>query len=219
MTDYLRIEEALKKLRQEYQAGILLEQDADLDPFRQFAAWFEEAVNKNCIRPDAMSVATADPDGKPSVRKLLLKGFGPEGFVFFTNYASRKGKELMENPRAALDFFWPELERQVIVEGAVEELPREFSARYFASRPEGARLAVWSSRQSEVIADRKQLEEKAEEMRRRFRDKEIPCPEYWGGYRVIPELFEFWQGRENRLNDRLRYRREQAHWVIERLAP
>ena len=167
-----------------------------------------------------MTLATATPDGRPSARMVLLKGVDARGFAFFTNYESRKGAELAANPRAALVFFWVQLERQVRVEGRVERLSAEESDAYFASRPEGSQLGAWASQQSAVLPDRGPLEARYEELRAQYEGQEVPRPTFWGGFRVVPETVEFWQGRVNRLHDRLRYRRQDdGSWVIERLSP
>ena len=193
----------------------LLEQHADLDPLRQFGIWFREATESGSQVPEAVALATATPAGAPSARMVLLKEFGERGFVFFSNYESRKGRELEANPRAALLFYWDSLRRQVRIEGEVERVSREESDAYFRSRPSGARLSAWASRQSEVVGSREELEHAVGEMR----GQELETPAHWGGYLLRPDLFEFWQHREDRLHDRLRYRREGDAWVRERLAP
>lgn len=196
----------------------LLEGDADLDPLRQFDAWFREAAESGSRVPEAAALATATPAGEPSVRMVLLKEFGERGFVFFSNYESRKGRELQANPRAALLFYWDSLRRQVRIEGEVERLSEEESSAYFQSRPLGARLSAWASRQSEVVESRQALEQAVEELRGHI-GEELEVPPYWGGYVLLPSMFEFWQHREDRLHDRLRYRRDEGAWVRERLAP
>ncbi len=196
------------------------ETDLHPDPFQQFRAWFDAAVAAQPINPDAMTLATSTPDGRPSARMVLLKGVDERGFVFFTNYESRKGIELEANPRAALVFYWPVLERQVRVEGRVERTSAEESAAYFRSRPRGSRLGALVSPQSEVIPSRDVLEQWIAQLLPDFPDDDIPCPPFWGGYRVIPTSIEFWQGQPNRLHDRLRYeRREDGGWDVRRLAP
>jgi pyridoxamine 5'-phosphate oxidase len=192
----------------------LLERDADPDPLRQFGDWFGQASEALSV-PEAVALATATREGAPSARMVLLKEFGDRGFVFYSNYESRKGRELEANPRAALLFYWDPLRRQVRIEGDVERLGAEESDAYFQTRPPGARLSAWASRQSEVVASRKALEDAVEA----FRDRESVAPPHWGGYLLRPSVFEFWQHREDRLHDRLRYRRDGDAWVRERLAP
>ena len=207
-------------LRKEYMQRGLAEGDVDDDPIRQFQAWFDAARAASPFEPNAMALATVGADGRPSVRMVLLKGLDERGFVFYTNYESRKGRELEDTPWAALDFFWPEMERQVRVEGNVERVTAEESDNYFHSRPVGSQLGAAASRQSEVIPDRDVLERRVAELGEQYRDQEIPRPEYWGGYRVVPDFIEFWQGRLNRLHDRLRYRLSaDGSWKIERLSP
>jgi pyridoxamine 5'-phosphate oxidase len=210
---------SLADLRKEYTLHGLSESDLDPDPLRQFQHWFDQALNAGLIEPNAMTLATATPDGKPSARMVLLKGVNAGGFVFFTNYESRKGLELTANPWAALVFYWPELERQVRIEGRVERVAPEESDAYFVSRPNGNRIGAWASRQSAVISSRAELEQRVAELEARYADRDIPRPPYWGGFRVIPDMIEFWQGRPNRMHDRLRYRRANDGWIIERLSP
>jgi pyridoxamine 5'-phosphate oxidase len=185
----------------------------------QFGRWFADAETADLIEPTAMTLATADAGGRPSARMVLLKGFDQRGFVFYTNYGSRKADELAGNPSAALVFWWPPLQRQVRVEGIVERVTREESEAYFRTRPLGSRLGAWASAQSQVIAGRAELERRLEELEARYGDGEVPLPPFWGGYRVHPEVIEFWQNRPNRLHDRLRYRRVPDGWIIERLSP
>ena len=207
-------------LRREYARAGLSEADAGDEPVAQFERWFNDALAAGLPEPTAMTLATATPDGRPSARMVLLKGVDERGFVFFTNYESRKGIELEANPRAALVFYWPVLERQVRVEGRVERTSAEESAAYFRSRPRGSRLGALVSPQSEVIPSRDVLEQWIAQLLPDFPDDDIPCPPFWGGYRVIPTSIEFWQGQPNRLHDRLRYeRREDGGWDVRRLAP
>jgi len=198
----------------------LHEQEAAPDPFQQFRRWHELARAAALHEPDAVALATATPDGKPSLRMVLLRGFDERGFVFFTNYQSRKGRELAQNPWAALTFWWPELRRQVRVEGWVEKVSTRESDEYFHSRPRGSRLAAWASAQSQLLARREELDRRYAEVAAEYLGREPPRPPFWGGYRVVPTCIEFWQARENRLHDRLRYRRgEDGRWVVERLQP
>jgi len=197
-----------------------MESDLDPDPFAQFARWFEEAKAAVKDLPECMMLATASREGEVSVRAVLLKEFDPRGFVFYTNYNSRKGAQIHENPRAALAFWWPPLERQVRIEGAAVRVAEEESDAYWATRPRGSQLGAWASEQSKVIAGRGDLDARFEELSKCYREGAIPRPPHWGGYRVIPILFEFWQGRSDRLHDRFAYRlRDAKDWVIERLSP
>jgi len=206
-------------LRQEYMRAGLAEADADRDPFVQFGRWMQDALGAGIALPNAMTLATVSASGAPSARIVLLKGVEHGGFVFFTNYHSRKGRELAAHPAACLVFLWAELERQVRIEGRVEQVSAHESAAYFATRPLGARHSAWASSQSEVVAERGVLEEALAAVAQRYGDSP-PCPPHWGGYRVAPQAIEFWQGRANRLHDRLLYRRHGSHtWTIERLAP
>ena len=193
--------------------------DLDPDPLRQFHAWYEAAADAGVSRPDAVALATATPDGRPSLRYVLLKDADERGFLFYSSYESRKGRELKTNPRAALCFYWHELGRQVRVEGAVSQLEPGESDRYFDSRSYGAQLSASVSRQSEVVLGRRELEEAVEELKARYGEGVVPRPEHWGGFLVAPETYEFWQHRDDRLHDRFRYRREGETWTIERLAP
>jgi pyridoxamine 5'-phosphate oxidase len=198
----------------------LREQDVDADPLVQFAAWYEDAQGAGMRMPEAAAVATADADGAPSVRMVLVKGFDERGFVFFTNYSSRKGGELAENPRAALLFHWDPLGRQVRITGPVTRTSAEETAAYVKTRPRGSQLSALASPQSQVVTDREQLERAVAELAERYGEGELPISEGWGGFRVAVEEIEFWQQRSDRLHDRLRYRRDgQGGWAIERLAP
>ena len=206
------------KLRQEYMRSGLSEHDAGRDPLRLFEDWLQEAVRVGLPLPNAMTLATVTPEGAPDARIVLLKGLEHGGFAFYTNYRSRKGRQLDKKASACLVFQWSELERQVRIEGAVEKVSARESDEYFASRPLGARLSACASEQSEPVASRRQLEQLMEQARQRYGDKP-PRPPHWGGYRVIPQRIEFWQGRADRLHDRLLYTHEGAGWKIERLAP
>jgi pyridoxamine 5'-phosphate oxidase len=212
---------SLADIRREYTAGGLRRADLDANPIEQFQKWFaqaETALGKNRLDANAMTLATADKNGKPSSRVVLLKGLDERGFIFYTNYGSRKGRELAENPNAALTFFWPDLERQVCVAGTVTKLPLAESENYFKSRPRGSRLAAWASEQSRAVSDRAALEAKWRELEKKFPD-EVPLPPNWGGFILQPERIEFWQGRPSRLHDRFCYLRKKNSWKLERLAP
>jgi pyridoxamine 5'-phosphate oxidase len=209
---------SIHDLRREYTREVLTESAVAADPIRQFAHWFEQALKATVLEPNAMTLATATPEGRPSARTVLLKGFDDRGFVFYTDYRSRKARELAGNPRAALCFYWPELERQVRVTGTVSRLSSEESAAYFATRPVGSRIAAWASEQSAVIADRSVLEARVAALTETFGDSP-PLPDHWGGYILLHDEVEFWQGRLNRLHDRIRYTRQRGEWRIERLSP
>ena len=207
-------------LRENYTRAGLAEADVVPDPVAQFRAWFEKALAANLHEPNAMTLATATPDGRPSARVVLLKGFDERGFVFYTNYEGRKARELEANPYAALGFYWGELERQVRIEGRVNRFSEEESDAYYASRPRGSRLGAWASEQSRPVESREVLEARLRALEKEYEGRDIPRPPFWGGYRVEPEAVEFWQGRENRLHDRLVYRRlGDGGWEIERLQP
>src|SRR5689334_199113 len=208
----------LAALRQEYMRAGLHEKDLEADPLAQFGNWFEEALRSGVALPNAMTLATATKRGRPSARAVLLKGFDERGFVFYTHYRSRKGRELEENPQAMLLFCWEELERQVGIEGRASRVSAAESDEYFASRPLGSRLSAIVSPQSERVTNREALEILLEQAAKRWREAP-PRPEHWGGYRLAPERFEFWQGRKDRLHDRLCYSRAAGGWKIERLAP
>ncbi|MEU8276656.1 pyridoxamine 5'-phosphate oxidase [Microbispora bryophytorum] len=208
----------LPGLRHSYEGEPLLESGMAADPVAQFALWFADAVGAGLPEPNAMVVATSSAGGRPSARTVLLKGFDERGFVFFTNYESRKGRDLGENPRACLLFPWHPIRRQVRVEGSVVRLPREDSTAYFHSRPYGSRIGAWASRQSAVVESREQLDVRFRELAERW-PQDPPLPDFWGGFRVVPAEVEFWQGQTDRMHDRLRYRRTGGTWTLERLAP
>jgi pyridoxamine 5'-phosphate oxidase len=191
----------------------------DRDPFALFDEWMRAAIESGILLPEAMSVSTATRDGAPSSRMMLLKSWGPEGFVFYTNYGSRKCADLDDNPRAALLLYWAVLERQIRIEGTVEKLGAEESSAYFRTRPRGARIGAWASRQSAPLPRREELEERVQEVERRFGAGDVPRPDFWGGWRLTPSRIEFWQGRADRLHDRLRWDRDGAGWSVVRLYP
>jgi pyridoxamine 5'-phosphate oxidase len=207
------------EMRRDYSLAGLAQKDLARDPFRQFEKWFQEVEAAKVAEPNAMVLATATRDGRPSTRTVLLKALDGRGFVFFSNYDSRKGRDIAENARVSLLFPWIAYERQVIVEGAVTRLSREENDAYFHSRPHPSQLATWASPQSTIIGSRAALDEAMKTLEKKYAGVEVPLPPHWGGYRVTPESVEFWQGRRNRLHDRLRYRRDKDGWIVERLAP
>jgi pyridoxamine 5'-phosphate oxidase len=207
------------ELRERFMAEGLDSDQLDGDPIAQFQRWYGQAIDARLPEPNAMSLATVDADGQPSLRTVLLKLYDAAGFVFFTNYHSRKAQQMDGNDQVALLFPWVALARQVKILGRAERIPTAESLKYFATRPRGSRIGAWSSPQSQVIGSRSLLEEKVAEMKRRFGDGEIPLPDFWGGYRVVPISIEFWQGRGSRLHDRFRYTKEGDSWRVERLAP
>ncbi len=212
--------QSITLMRREYQGKPFSEEHAEADPVDQFEIWFGEAVKIERFDPNAMTLSTADVSGAPTARIVLLKEYDKNGFVFYTSYKSRKAKELEQNPAACLNFFWPELIRQVLIEGTVEKVSREISAEYFSKRPRASQLSAWASSQSEPVTSREELEQKVKELDKKFSGKEIPLPPEWGGYRLMPNYFEFWQGRVNRLHDRLIYKLSlDNNWTIIRLAP
>ncbi len=232
---------AIADLRKEYKRGTLNREDLQAHPLAQFRDWFADAqssrgrlwkiaigfykwvqiiLGSNPIEPNVMTLATADKDGRPSARTVLLKGVDERGFIFFTNYESRKGRELGENPHAALVFYWSELERQVCIAGAITKLSAQESEAYFKSRPRGSRIAAWASKQSTVLKDRCELEQHFKEIEERFASKDISLPPFWGGYVLDPTRVEFWQGRPSRMHDRFTYNRQpDGQWTLERLSP
>ena len=215
------MDSSIADLRQNYTLAGLEESDVVSNPIEQFQIWFQQALDADTIEPNAMTLATASTDGKPSARIVLLKGVSDRGFVFYTNYKSKKGQELIANPHAALVFLWQKLERQVRIEGRVEQLSVSESTEYFHSRPKASQLGAWASDQSRIIPHREVLEHRLAELQDKYSDDaEIPLPENWGGFRVIPQRIEFWQGRPSRLHDRLVYDlQEDSSWSIARLSP
>ncbi|MGF7077868.1 pyridoxamine 5'-phosphate oxidase [Mucilaginibacter sp. UYCu711] len=212
--------EELQNLRQDYSAATLSETSINVNPIKQFDIWFNETVAAEIPEPNAMTLATATPDGRPSARIVLLKGFDMNGFAFYTNYLSRKGKELTKNPNAAIVFFWGELERQVRIEGTIEKLSKEQSEKYFQSRPKLSQIGALASPQSQEVPNREQLEAKMSQLEAEYGDNEIPKPSFWGGYILKPRLIEFWQGRPSRLHDRIAYKKiDNKNWKKVRLAP
>ena len=211
---------ALAVVGREYRQNGLIEQKAPPTPLELFQKWFKEALRAKVLDPNAMTLATVTGSGKPAVRTVLLKGFDAHGFVFFTNYASQKGRELAKRPRASLLFFWPPLMQQVRIDGKVVRVSSKESDEYFQSRPRGSQISTWVSRQSQVIPSREFLDRRARQFEKQFKGKPVPRPSYWGGFRLTPERMEFWSGRPNRLHDRLRYQKKSTGgWRLERLSP
>ena len=208
----------IKNMRLNYEKGQLLESNVDKNPFIQFKLWFDEVTKSGVVEPNAMAIATATKIGIPSVRMVLLKGFDDSGFTFFTNYASRKGREIEDNPLAALLFWWGKLERQIRIEGKIVKVSRESSIEYYNSRPIKSRLGALASNQSEVIRNRQVLVDRFNELEKKYKDNP-PMPEKWGGYKLVPHKFEFWQGRNDRLHDRLVFEKNVNDWTLSRLSP
>jgi len=207
-------------LRKEYRRSTLLEAQVSENPFAQFTKWLDEAVKSQIVEPNAMVLSTASPHGAPSSRVVLLKEWTEKGFVFYSNYKSQKAKQLKVNPAASLLFYWPDLERQIRIEGAITKVSRVESEKYFIRRPRNAQLGAYASEQSAVLPERSLLEKQYKEFESRFHGQEVPCPSHWGGYLLIPKLYEFWQGRENRLHDRILYTKEsKKNWELSRLSP
>ena len=215
MTD----ERSIAQSRRDYVRGPLELEELDEDAIVQFQRWFEEACKHIDVEPNAMTLATVDREGAPAVRTVLLKFFDQEGFVFFTNLESRKAEHIDGNRHVALLFWWPELERQIEINGVAERISSAEAAKYFMTRPRGSQLGAWVSHQSQVLTSRKALEMKLDEMKRKFLNREVPLPSFWGGYRVVPSSIELWQGQPNRLHDRFKYEREGSGWRVVRLAP
>jgi pyridoxamine 5'-phosphate oxidase len=211
--------ETIQNLRQDYKSAELSEQDVVKNPIAQFEKWFADAIEAQIYEPNVMTLATADKSGRPNARIVLLKGVDEQGFSFYTNYLSQKGKEIKKNPFACLVFFWAELERQVRIEGKIEKLDKETSEQYFHSRPIGSQIGAIASPQSQVIDDRESLEARVQELTQQYEGKQIPKPAHWGGYIVKPTSIEFWQGRPSRLHDRIKFTLVNGSWKIERLAP
>ncbi|WP_461481111.1 pyridoxamine 5'-phosphate oxidase [Porticoccus sp.] len=210
---------SLEDTRREYQHGRLTRESLQDSPFAQFNLWMEQAIHSELSDPTAMCLATVDEEGKPWQRTVLLKGFDEQGFLFYTNLGSRKARDMASNPNVCLIFPWLDLDRQVIIGGQVEKLTKTDVLKYFLKRPRGSQLAAWASKQSSRITSRQALETQFLQMKEKFAAGEVPVPDFWGGYRVVPQEFEFWQGGENRLHDRFQYLREQGAWSISRLAP
>ncbi|MGD1918441.1 MAG: pyridoxamine 5'-phosphate oxidase [Pleurocapsa sp.] len=214
------MDSSIADLRQNYTLAGLSEADIDSDPIEQFGVWFQQALDADLLEPNAMTLATATPDGKPTARIVLLKGVDERGFVFYTNYESLQGQQLIANPYAALVFLWDKLERQVRIEGKVVKLDIKESEEYFHSRPKASQLGAWASDQSRVISNREVLEQRLEDLETEYQNKTVPIPQHWGGFRVIPNRIEFWQGRPSRLHDRLVYNlQDDSSWQVQRLSP
>jgi pyridoxamine 5'-phosphate oxidase len=213
------INEVIQKLRSEYAQQELNEADVDNNPFQQFEKWIREAISADVIEPHAMSLATVGRDVQPSSRIVLLRDFGPKGFVFFTNYNSRKGHEILTNPHASLLFFWPQVERQVRIEGILEKVNADVSDAYFKSRPRESKLGAWVSEQSQPVKDKDILKQKFIELSEKYPGEEVPRPSYWGGYLLKPSVMEFWQGRPGRLHDRIQFSMVNRNWIMRRLSP
>jgi pyridoxamine 5'-phosphate oxidase len=209
----------LAQLRRHYSLKALTRSSVKNNPFEQFAEWMNEALNSIIVDPNAMTIATVGEDQKPSLRVVLLKEFDNNGFIFYTNFQSKKGADISSNSEVALHFFWRELERQVTIYGKAEKIPEADSENYFKTRPLDSQLSAWASSQSSIIPNRDYLEQRFNELKMEFIDSEVPKPPFWGGYRIIPDKFEFWQGRENRLHDRICYKKNNGNWELVRLAP
>jgi pyridoxamine 5'-phosphate oxidase len=215
-----REEKDLSFLRENYRRGNLEKHDLNDSPFVMFKAWMDTAIASELLEPNALTLATCSATGQPSARTVLLKGIAEDGYIFYTNYTSKKGQEIKHNPKACMLFLWKELERQVRIEGNLEKITTAESTAYFHSRPKGSQLGAWASPQSQVITDREILDHSLERLTKQYSDDDkLPLPPFWGGYKLVPHYFEFWQGRENRLHDRFSYTKKENTWLIERLAP
>lgn len=215
----MTIKNDIAKIRRDYSLEELDESTVSKNPFEQFSAWMNEAIKANILDPSAMILATSNKENVPSLRTVLLKGVEADGFIFYTNYESRKASELNENPKASILFFWKEFERQIRISGMVEKISTQQSEEYFRSRPYDSQLGAWASNQSSEIPNRNYLERKFEDYKKDFKGREVPLPPFWGGYKLLPEYFEFWQGRDSRLHDRILFVKEDDGWKIVRLAP
>lgn len=209
----------ISRLRREYSLKVLDEKSVSRNPFEQFSVWMNDVLELNIMDSTAMIIATSDKNGKPSVRTVLLKEFSDDGFIFYTNYKSQKGSEILSNPKIETLFFWKEIERQVRISGKAKKIPAKESEYYFHSRPLESQIAAWSSIQSKIVPNRKYIEDSFLNVKNKFEGKEIPLPPFWGGFKIIPDYFEFWQGRENRLHDRIVYSKVKSNWDIVRLSP